>query len=72
MTKILKVNNNKRTAHFWAVLLVYFISNILEEDTVNLVDEMLTEEGDATMHYDEYDEVFECSVHNNACFDFML
>ena len=72
MTKILIVNNQKRTAHFWAVLLVYFISNILEEDTVNLVDEMLTEEGDATMHYDEYDEVFECSVHDNACFDFML
>ena len=52
--------------------MVYFISNILEEDTVNLVDEMLTEEGDATMHYNEYDEVFEGSVHDNACFDFML
>ena len=52
--------------------MVYLICNILEEDTVNLVDEMLTEEGNATMHYDEYDEVFECSVHDNACFDFML
>ena len=58
--------------HFGAVLFVYLISNILEEDSMDLVDKMLTEEGDATMHYDEYDEVFECSVHNNACFDFML
>ena len=47
-------------------------NSILEENTVDLVDEMLTKEGDATMHYDKYDEVFECSVHDNACFDFML
>ena len=52
--------------------LFFFGYQFLEEEVVNLVDEMLTEEGDATMHYDEYDEVFECSVHDNACFDFML
>ena len=52
--------------------LFFFCYQFLEEEVVNFMDEMLTEEGDATMHYDEYDEVFECSVHNNACFDFML
>ena len=59
----------KKNSSSRAVLLCY---QILEEEVVNFMDEMLTEEGDATMHYDEYDEVFECSVHNNACFDFML
>ena len=44
----------------------------LEEEVVNFMDEMLTEEGDATMHYDEDQEVFECAVHDNACFDFMF
>ena len=33
---------------------------------------MLTEEGDTTMHNDENQEVFECAVHDNACFDFMF
>ena len=69
ITKILKVNHKKRTAH---QELFFFMLPNLEEEVVNFMDEMLTEEGDATMHYDEYDEVFECSVHNNACFDFML
>ena len=36
------------------------------------MDEMLTEEGDTTMHNDEDQEVFECAVHDNACFDFMF
>ena len=45
---------------------------ILEEEVVNFMDEMLTEEGDTTMHNDEDQEVFECAVHDNACFDFMF
>ena len=45
---------------------------ILEEDVVNFMDEMLTEEGDTTMHNDEDQEVFQCAVHDNACFDFMF
>ena len=44
----------------------------LEEEVVNFMDEMLTEEGDTTMHNDEDQEVFECAVHDNACFDFMF
>ena len=44
----------------------------LEEEVVNFMDEMLTEEGDTTMHNDEDHEVFECAVHDNACFDFMF
>ena len=44
----------------------------LEEDVVNFMDEMLTEEGDTTMHDDEDDEVFERAVHDNTCFDFMF
>ena len=59
----------KRTAHEWAVLLFY---QFLEEDVVNFMDEMLTEEGDTTMHDDEDDEVFERAVHDNTCFDFMF
>ena len=47
-------------------------NSILEENTVDLMDEMLTEEGNAAMHYDEYDKVFERCVHDNACFNFML
>ena len=44
----------------------------LEEEVVNFMDEMLTEEGYTTMHYDEYNKVFECTVHDNTCFDFMF
>ena len=44
----------------------------LEEEVVNFMDEMLTEEGDTTMHNDEDQEVFERAVHDNACFDFMF
>ena len=44
----------------------------LEEEVVNFMDEMLTEEGNTTVHYDEYNEVFEGTVHDNACFDFMF
>ena len=43
-----------------------------EEKVVNFMDEMLTEEGNTTVHYDEYNEVFEGTVHDNACFDFMF
>ena len=32
---------------------------------VNFMDEMLTEEGDTTMHDDEDDEVFERAVHDD-------
>ena len=44
----------------------------LEEEVVNFMDEMLTEEGDTTMHDDEDDEVFERAVHDNTCFNFMF
>lgn len=47
-------------------------NSILEENTVDLMDEMLTEEGNTTVHYDEYNEVFEGTVHDNTCFDFMF
>ena len=47
-------------------------NQFLEEEVVNFMDEMLTEEGDTTMHNDEDQEVFECAVHDNACFDFMF
>ena len=62
-------NKKKRTAR---EELFFFCYQFLEEEVVNFMDEMLTEEGDATMHYDEYDEVFERCIHDNACFDFML
>ena len=48
------------------------MSDIFEEDSMDMVDEMLTEEGDTTMHDDEDDEVFERAVHDNTCFDFMF
>ena len=56
----------------YELFFLFTFNNILEENTVNLVDEMLTEEGDTTMHNDEDQEVFECAVHDNACFDFMF
>ena len=59
----------KKTAHQELFFLCY---QILEEEVVNFMDEMLTEEGDATMHNDEDQEVFERAVHDNACFDFMF
>ena len=46
--------------------------SFLEEEMMNFMDEMLTEEGNTTVHYDEYNEVFEGTVHDNACFDFMF
>ena len=61
---VIKKNSSSR-----AVLLCY---QILEEEVVNFMDEMLTEEGDTTMHNDEDQEVFERAVHDNACFDFMF
>ncbi len=64
ITPYIKKNSSSR-----AVLFCY---QFLEEEVVNFMNEMLTEEGNATIHYNEYDEVFECSIHNNACFDFML
>ena len=60
----------KRTAR--EELFFFYCYQILEEDVVNFMDEMLTEEGDTTMHNDENQEVFECAVHDNACFDFMF
>lgn len=59
----------KKNSSSRAVLLCY---QILEEEVVNFMDEMLTEEGNTTMHNDEDQEVFECAVHDNACFDFMF
>ena len=59
----------KKNSSSRAVLLCY---QILEEEVVNFMDEMLTEEGNTTVHYDEYNEVFEGTVHDNACFDFMF
>ena len=55
----------------FAVLFLYCYQ-FLEEEVVNFMDEMLTEEGDTTMHNDEDQEVFERAVHDNACFDFMF
>lgn len=52
--------------------LFFFCYQFLEEKVVNFMDEMLTEEGYTTMHYDEYNKVFECTVHDNTCFDFMF
>lgn len=40
----------KRTAHQELFFLCY---QILEEEVVNFMNEMLTEEGDTTMHNDE-------------------
>ena len=40
----------KKNSSSRAVLLCY---QILEEEVVNFMDEMLTEEGDTTMHNDE-------------------
>ena len=37
--------------------LFFFCYQFLEEKVVNFMDEMLTEEGDTTMHDDEDDEV---------------
>ena len=45
---------------------------ILRRTCGEFMDEMLTEEGDTTMHDDEDDEVFERAVHDNTCFDFMF
>ena len=52
--------------------LFFLFHLILEEEVVNFMDEMLTKEGDTTMHDDEDDEVFERAVHDNTCFDFMF
>ena len=52
--------------------LFFFCYQFLEEKVVNFMDEMLTEEGDTTMHDDEDDERFERAVHDNTCFDFMF
>ena len=52
--------------------LFFFCYQFLEEKVVNFMDEMLTEEGNTTVHYDEYNEVFEGTVHDNTCFDFMF
>ena len=52
--------------------LFFLFHLILEEEVVNFMDEMLTKEGDTTMHNDEDDEVFERAVHDNTCFDFMF
>ena len=52
--------------------LFFFCYQFLEEKVVNFMDEMLTEEGDTTMHDNEDDEVFERAVHDNTCFNFML
>ena len=60
---------NKRTAR---EELFFFCYQFLEEKVVNFMDEMLTEEGNTTVHYDEYNEVFEGTVHDNTCFDFMF
>jgi hypothetical protein len=60
----------KRTAR--EELFFFYCYQILEEEVVNFMDEMLTEEGDTTMHNDEDQEVFERAVHDNACFDFMF
>ena len=38
--------------------LFFFCYQFLEEKVVNFMDEMLTEEGNTTVHYDEYNEVF--------------
>lgn len=61
--------NKKRTAHQSCSFLCY---QILEEEVVNFMNEMLSKEGDTTMHDDEDDEVFERAVHNNTCFNFMF
>lgn len=39
---------------------------------MNFMDEILTEEGDSTMHDDEDNEIFERTVHDNTCFNFMF
>ena len=59
----------KRTAHYE---LFFLFHSFLEEEMMNFMDEMLTEEGNTTVHYDEYNEVFEGTVHDNTCFDFMF
>ena len=69
ITKILHANNKKEQL---VSELFFFCYQFLEEEVVNFMDEMLTEEGDTTMHNDEDQEVFECAVHDNACFDFMF
>lgn len=66
---ILICGNKKRTAR---EELFFFCYQFLEEKVVNFMDEMLTEEGNTTVHYDKYNEVFEGTVHDNACFDFMF
>lgn len=66
---ILICGNKKRTAR---EELFFFCYQFLEEKVVNFMDEMLTEEGNTTVHYDEYNEVFEGTVHDNTCFDFMF
>ena len=50
----------------------FLFHSFLEEEMMNFMNEMLTEEGYTTMHYDEYNKVFECTVHDNTCFDFMF
>ena len=52
--------------------LFFLFHSFLEEEMMNFMDEMLTEEGNTTVHYDEYNEVFEGTVHDNTCFDFMF
>ena len=52
--------------------LFFLFHLILEEEVMNFMDEMLTEEGDTTMHDNEDDEVFERAVHDNTCFNFMF
>ncbi len=62
--------NKKRTAR--EELFFFYCYQFLEEEVVNFMNEMLTEEGNSTMHDDEDDEVFERAVHNNTCFNFMF
>ena len=45
---------------------------MLKEEVVNVMNKVLPKESNCTMHYDEDQEVFECAVHDKACFDFMF
>ena len=52
--------------------LFFFCHKFLEEHVMNFMDEILTEEGDSTMHDDEDNEILERTVHDNTCFNFMF